>query len=109
MWTSYHLRVVESVYDDAEEAATWLAENIAAYLALEWDETVAAATRDLTFFPHAHRTIEPHGARFISLKPFQYGMWFDILEEEVLVLAITHWAMDPQTVEAKIAQARSRA
>jgi plasmid stabilization system protein ParE len=105
--TAYTVRYTPLAIIQISDQAIYYADHQSGFLALEFQKAVKTAAASLRTFPLSHKTDSDVGARAVKAKPFQFAIWYDVFDDtEVLILAVTHWRMNPAAIARKVTQAR---
>jgi plasmid stabilization system protein ParE len=83
----------------------WYTKHESERLALQFQTAVDDAAGWLETFPFRNRLVTDIGARAIKARPFQFALWYDIFDTNVVILAVLHQHMDPAGVTRIVAQA----
>jgi plasmid stabilization system protein ParE len=102
----YAVRVTNAAEDDAAETAQWIRDHWTDQAAERFIAQVVASAKGLALFPEAHEYRSEYGARRSTVRGSRYSLWFDIIGDHVVVLALTSWSLNPATVREQIRRAR---
>jgi plasmid stabilization system protein ParE len=92
------LRVLSVAETDVAEAALWYERRRSGHGLAFWDAVDLAYARiqvDPEGFPLWEENVTDHPLRRLLLKEFPYLIFFEILTDEVLVIAVSHASRAP--------------
>jgi plasmid stabilization system protein ParE len=95
---------------DAYSVMLWFGDHVSPNEGNRFQKSVGDSADSLGTFPQRCRLrLEAAGARAFKVEPYQYNLWFDIDDDErlVVVLAVIHQHMHPKTIAEQIARNRN--
>jgi plasmid stabilization system protein ParE len=74
--------------------------------AQRFSDAIDAAVARAEMFPEGSPVREENDARCVNLRDFKFSIWYDLDGQDIVVLRVTHWSMDPETVHRLIESSR---
>jgi plasmid stabilization system protein ParE len=106
----YTVVMSEPARQDRQDAVVWFGDQVSTHEADRFSRAVDGNADSLGTFPQRCRLRpEAADARAFKVKPYQYNLWFDIDDDErlVVILAVIHQHLDPKTIAEQIARNRN--